>query len=149
MMVLRWFWGFLKAIVNLWSQEEWFYYAKTGCDPKLPAFQRWEVTTRVEDKVPDSEAEKIMPLKNRWVILKDKFMLTPDEVLFFTTEPDTVENLLEGYRREMRTRSSGEFYYKMVRGRNLDYFHTSPRHGEPLVEGTTVDEEQKREMFLR
>jgi hypothetical protein len=149
MIIVRFLTGFFKALVSIWSQEEWFYYAKTGLDPKLPAFQRWEVSTRVEDKVPDNDAERLMPLKNRWVMLKDKFMLAPDEIVFFTTDADKVENLLEGYRRELRTRSSGEFYYKMVKGRNLDYFHTAQAIGEPMIEGTEIDEDQKREMFHR
>ncbi len=149
MMLLRFLMGFFKAVVNIWSQEEWFYYAKTGLDPKLPAFQRWDIATRVEDKPAESEAERVMPLKNRWVILKDKFMLSPDDVVFFTTDQDKVDNLLEGYRRELRTRTSGEFYYKMVKGRNLDSFHIAPITGESMVEGTEIDEEQKREMFIR
>ena len=72
---------------NLIFGYEWFYYTKTGFDPKAAAHMRWEISVRVEDKVPETEAEEIMPLKNRWVILRDKFMQSPDEVIFFRKSP--------------------------------------------------------------
>ena len=107
MIVVRALIGFIKALIRIWDQEEWFYYTKTGLDPKLPAFQRWDIFTKQEDKEPETEAERIMPKKNFWVILRDKFMLTPEEVIFFTTDPDKVEALLEEYQSELRTRTSG------------------------------------------
>jgi hypothetical protein len=149
MIIVRCIVGFFKTLVNIWSFQEWFYYNRTGLDPKVPAFERWELMVRVDDKVPETAAERMMPLKNRWVILKDKFMLSPDEVIFFTTDSEKVDNLMEGYQRSLRTRTSGEFYYTMIKGRNLDYFHTAPTIGEPMVEGQEVDEEQKRDMFVR
>jgi len=149
MMVFRWLIGFAKALINLWSQDEWFYYAKTGLDPKLPAFQRWEISTRIEDKKPDSEAERIMPLKNRWVILRDKFMLRPEDVLFFTTDQDKVNAVLEQYQRELRTRTSGEFYYKMVKGRHLEDFHEFRVPTETIPGTPEAEAEQEREKFLR
>jgi hypothetical protein len=50
----------------------------------------------------------------------------------------------------MRTRGAGDFYYRMVKARNLDFFHRYRVIGEePMVEGTEIDEEQAREKFLR
>jgi hypothetical protein len=149
MMVIRWLIGFFPALVRLWDQTEWFYYAKTGFPPKTPAFQRWDIYVKTEPKTPDTDAERLLPLTNRLVILKDMFMQTPDEVLFFTTEADKVDKLVEEYRRELRTRTAGDFYYRMVKGRNLDFFHVYTGAKEPLIEGTEIDEEQAREKFLR
>ena len=149
MMVVRWFYGFFLALVRLWDQTEWFYYAKTGFNPKLPAFQRWEVHVKTEAKAPDTDAERVLPLTNRWVMLRDKFAQRPDEVLFFTTEPDKVDALVKEYDSELHTRTSGDFYYTMVKGRNLDYFHVYSNLKETLVEGKEIDAEQEREKFLR
>lgn len=149
MIVFRWLIGFFKTLINLWSWYEWFYYTRTGLDPKLPAFQRWEISTRIEDKRPESDAERIMPLQNRWVILKDKFLLRPEEVLFFTTDQDKVNAVLEQYQRELRTRTSGEFYYKMVRGRHLEDFHEFRVPSEVIPGTAEADAEQEREKFLR
>lgn len=149
MMILRWLIGFFPALVRMWDQTEWFYYAKTGFPPKTPAFQRWEVYAKTEPKKPESEAERLLPLNNRWVILRDKYMQTPDEVIFFTTEADKVDALLAEYQRELRTRTSGDFYYSMIKGRNLDFFHVYTGVKEPLIEGKEIDEEQAREKFLR
>ncbi|MCH7471676.1 hypothetical protein IIA79_01800 [bacterium] len=150
MIVARWLLGFVKALFRIWDQSEWFYYAKTGIDPSLPAFQRWEVKVKEEDKPPESEAEDLLPLTNRWVILHDLFMQMPEEVLLYTTDPDKVDALVQQYERELRSRTSGDFYYTMVKGRQLDFFHDFKVLGqEPLVEGTAIDEEQEREKFLR
>jgi len=149
MIVIRFFVGFFKTLVNLWGWSEWFYYNKTGLDPKLPAFQRWEIFTREEDKTPESRAEELLPRKNIWVILRDKFMQSPEEVLFYSTDNDKVKALTEEYNRELRTRTSGDFYYSMIKGRNLDFVHHLKPTTEPLVEGTEIDPEQEREKFLR
>ena len=150
MVLIRWFIGFFKALLRIWDQDEWFYYAKSGFDPQLPAFQRWEVLTKVADKPPASRAEELLPLKNHWVILRDKFSQKPDEVVFFHTDKDKCDVLVEEFQRELRTRSSGNFFYKMIHGRNLDFIHGyRPTGQEKLIEGTEIDEEQAREKFLR
>ena len=150
MVVFRWFVGFIKALVRIWDQDEWFYYALTGFDPRLPAFERWDMLSKVVDKQPETEAERIMPVKNHWVILHDKYSQTPDEVIFFTTDKDKVDALMDEYKRELRTRTAGNFFYKMIRGRNLDFLHKYiPPGQEQLIEGTEIDKEQEREKFLR
>jgi len=147
--ILRWLIGFGKTFVNLWSFQEWFYYTRTGLDPKLPAFQRWDIRVREDDKVPETASERLLPTKNRWVILKDKFSQRPDDVLFFTTDPDKVKALVDEYRRELRTRTSGEFFYTMVKGRRLEAFHDFHLPVEPLPASQEVSEEEEREKFLR
>ena len=149
-MVMRWFAGFFKALCNIWDWDEWFYHTKTGLDPKLPAHSRWEIQHKVEDKPPASDAERIMPLKNHMVVLQDKFSLTPDDVVFYTTDHDKANMIVEEFKRELRSRTSGNFYYKMIKRRNLDFIHNYKfSAAEPLVEGTEIDPEQEREKFHR
>lgn len=150
MIVVRWIIGFFKTLVNLWGWYEWFYYTRTGFDPKQPAWQRWEIYVKASDKEPETEAERLLPTMNHRLILRDKFMQSPDEIIFYSTDKEKVDRLQEEYQREMRTRTSGDFYYKMVKGRNLDFIHAYKVPGEePLVEGGEIDEEQEREKFLR
>jgi hypothetical protein len=150
MIIIRCFIGFFKTLVNLWGWYEWFYYTKTGFDPKTPAHTRWEIGLRSEDKAPDTDAERVLPVQNHLVELRDRYMQTPDEVIFYSTDRDKVEVLMEQYNRELKTRSSGDFYYKMIKGRDLAYIHKYKIPGdEPLVEGGEVDPEQEREKFLR
>ncbi|MBN2082427.1 hypothetical protein JW859_09500 [bacterium] len=150
MIIVRWIVGFFKTIVNLWGWYEWFYYTKTGFDPKAAAHQRWECFVKAADKVPETEAERLLPTKNHWLILRDKFMQTPDEVVFYSTDRERLEVLKEEYEREMRTRTAGDFYYKMIKSRNLDFIHGYKLLSEePLVEGLEIDAEQEREKFLR
>ena len=150
MIIIRAIIGFFKTLVNLWSWNEWRYNTRTGFDPKVPAFKRWEVFLKSESKAPETETERLLPTKNNWIILRDKFMQSPDEVLFYNTDKDKVEALMEEYEREMRSRTSGEFYYKMVKGRNLDFIHTfRASDAGASLEGTEIDAEQEREKFLR
>ena len=149
MIIVRWFIGFFKTLVNLWGWYEWFYYAKTGFDPKVPAFKRWEIFIKSEAKRPETEAERLLPTNNNRIILRDKFMQSPDEVIFYSTDKDKVDALMEEYDREMRTRSSGDFYYNMVKARNLDFIHNYQVDSGGPLEGKEIDEEQAREKFLR
>jgi hypothetical protein len=116
---------FLQALFRIWDQDEWFYYAKSGFDPQLPAFQRWEVLTKVADKPPASRAEELLPLKNHWVILRDKYC-KPDEVVFFHTDKDKCDVLVEGSANCARARRATS--YKMIHGRNLT---SSTATGQP------------------
>lgn len=149
MAVIRWFVGFFKALFRIWDQEEWFYYAKTGLDPRIPAFQRWDVLVREELKTPETEAEELLRPRNYRVILHDKYMQTPEEVIFFTTDKDKIDALEAQYRRELDSRTSGDFYYRMVKGRQLDFYHNYKIASEAINEGAEVDEETRREMFIR
>jgi hypothetical protein len=149
MALIRWFAGFFRAIVGLWSQPEWFYYAKTGLDPKLPAFQRWAVKVKHEDRKAGHGEDDRLAQRNYSVILHDNFMLTPEEVLFFTQDKDKVDALEQQYQRELGSRTSGEFYYTMVKGRKLDFFHDYKVIQPAPLETEEIDEEQKREMFIR
>jgi hypothetical protein len=150
MVIVRCVIGFFKTLVNLWGWYEWFYYTRTGFDPKTPAFHRWEVHVREAAKEPETEAERLLPAKNHWLMLRDKFMQTGDEVIFYSTDKDRMDALRDEYNRELRTRTSGDFYYSMVKGRNLDFIHEyKPLGEEPLVEGIEVSEEEEREKFLR
>ena len=149
-MIGRWFVGFFKALFNIWDWDEWFYYTKAGLDPKIPAKDRWDIEMRVDAKPPETRAEEIMPLKHHMVMLHDKFGQSADEVVFFTTDPDKANALIDEFKRELRTRTSGNFYYRMIKRRNLDAFHEYKVQGEePLVEGQEIDPEQEREKFLR
>ncbi len=149
-MIIRWFAGFFKALFNIWDWDEWFYHTKTGMDPKLPAADRWDIQLKVEAKPPVSEAERIMPLKNHMVVLHDKFSQRPDDVIFFTTDPDKARTMVDEFKRELRSRTSGNFFYKMIKRRNLDFIHNyKVTVDDQLVEGTEIDAEQEREKFLR
>ena len=150
MIIVRCIIGFFKTLVNLWGWYEWFYYTRTGFDPKIPAAQRWEIYGKAENKLPETEEEQLLPTQNNWLILRDKFMQSPDEVIFYSTDKEKVDVLQEEYIREMRTRTSGDFYYKMIKGRNLDFIHSYKFPGDlPLDEGGEIDPEQEREKFLR
>ncbi len=149
-MVIRWIQGFFKALFNIWDWDEWFYYAKNGLDPKLPAADRWDIQLRAEAKPPANAAERIMPLKNHMVVLHDKFSQRPDDVVFYTTDPDKAKTMVDEFLRELRTRTSGNFFYKMIKRRNLDFIHNfKVSTDDHLVEGTEIDAEQEREKFHR
>lgn len=149
-MIVRWLTGFFKALFGIWTKFEWSYYAATGLDPKLPAFDRFEVVLRMTDKPPENDAERLLPRKNRSVILKDKYHQAPDEVLFFDTDADRSGAVIQEYERKLKELSAGEFYVKMVRQRNLEFIHTMRFDTEPAA--AVSDEElaeQEREKFLR
>lgn len=149
-MIIRWLIGFFKALIGIWTKYEWQYYASEGLDPRMAAFHRYEVDTVISNRAPETEAERIMPQKNRSVVLKDKYHQSPDEVLFFDTNEDKTVTLVEEYERKMRTMSAGDFYYKMVRQRNLDFIHNIKFEEDRLPEASTEDlAEQEREKFLR
>ena len=43
MLLVRWFTGLMKRLFGGWEDREWYYYNRTGLDPKLAASQRWSV----------------------------------------------------------------------------------------------------------
>ncbi len=150
MVIVRWFVGLVKSLLGLWNKFEWSYYTKCGLDPKLPAFDRFAVVQHTTDKVPETDAERLLPRKNRSVVLKDKYHLLPDEVLFFDTDADRSGAVIQEYERKLKTFSAGEFYSKMVRQRNLDFIHTMRFDTEPIRSATDEElAEQEREKFLR
>lgn len=149
MVLFRWLLGLVKALFGAWSQPEWFYYAKTGLDPKLPAFQRWAVKLKQESRPEGPGEDDMLRPRSFSVVLHDNFMLTPEEVIFFTPDKDKVDALQEQYERELHSRSSGDFYYTMVKGRKLDFFHNFKVVQAVPLEASEIDEEQKREMFIR
>jgi hypothetical protein len=148
MIIVRCIIGFFRTLVRLWDNTEWFYYNRTGLDPKLPAYQRWNLTVRAEDKTPETEAERVLPVKNYTVVLQDKYMLTSDEIIFFSTDKDKVDALQEKYERELKHRTSGDFYYEMIRNRRLDFYHNY-RIPTGEVEAAEPDEQTRRDMFNR
>ncbi|MCC7477951.1 hypothetical protein IT575_05780 [bacterium] len=141
--------GFFMSLFGLWTQDEWFYYSRTGLDPRLPAYQRWAVRVHAEDKLPDSEAERLMPVKNQTVILEDKYMLTGEEVLFYSTDAGKIGALVRKYEDELRSRSCGEFYFRNIKNRQLDFFHNFKEPSEQPPEEAEIDEETRRNMFNR
>jgi hypothetical protein len=149
MIIFRTIKGFFMSLFGVWSQDEWFYYNKSGVDPKVPAYQRWAVRVHAEDKVPESEAERVMPVKSQTVILEDKYMLTGEEVLLHTTDADKVFALTQHYEKELRSRSCGEFYYRNIKNRQLDFFHNFKVEREEVSEEAEVDEETRRNMWNR
>jgi hypothetical protein len=149
-MIIRWIVGLFKNLVGLWDGQEWRYYAATAFDPKLPAYQRWGVRLKDEAKPAANEAERLMPLRNYTVILDDKFGQSPEDIIFFTTALDKAQAVLGQYEKELRSRTSGDFYYSMVKNRQLDFFHNFRAVGNEPLEGTAeIDEETEREKFLR
>lgn len=149
-MIVRWVVGFVKALFGIWNKFEWSYYASTGLDPKLPAFDRFEVVLRTSNKAPETEAERLLPRKNRSVVLKDKYSQMPDEVLFFDTDEDRSAAVIQEYERKLKTLSAGEFYFKMVRQRDLEFIHNMRFDTEPTKAATAEElAEQEREKFLR
>ena len=150
MLIVRWLTGLFKSLFGIWTKFEWSYYTSTGLDPKLPAFQRFEVKQHISDKVPETEAERLLPLKNRSVVLKDKYAQMPDEVLFFNTDADRTGAIVEEYERKLQTMSAGDFYLKMVRHRDLEFIHNMRFDTEPIREATSEEmAEQEREKFIR
>src|SRR6185436_16757076 len=123
MIIVRWLVGLLKRLFAGWEDREWFYYNRTGLDPKMPAYLRWEVRLKDEPKEPQTDAERLMPLRNYAVILTDKLGFTAEDMVFFTQQLDKAQAVHEQYQRELRTRSAGDFYYRMVKNRQLDFFH--------------------------
>ncbi len=99
------------------------YYVSTSFDPKTPAFTRWDVELKQEEKRRDEDDENMLPRIDYKVVLKDKFGQSPDEIIFFTADVDKATGILHEYEKELRTRSAGDFYYKMVKKRDLQHFH--------------------------
>jgi hypothetical protein len=149
MVVVRWLVGLVKHLTGIWQVSEWNYYAKTSLDPKIAAFQRWEVAVKADAKPPDNDRERLLPQTSYKVILHDKYGLTPEDVIFFTVKKDQAEGVEAQYLKELRSRSCGEFYYSMIKNRQLDFFHNFHAVGDEVKEGGDVDEETRREMFLR
>ena len=76
-----------------------------------------------EEKRSDDEDDQFLPRINYSVVLKDKYAQSPEEILFYTTDVDKASGILREYERELRTRGAGDFYYKMVKKRDLQHFH--------------------------
>ncbi|MCB1220538.1 MAG: hypothetical protein H7A35_03285 [Planctomycetales bacterium] len=149
MMIIRWITGFFKTLVNLWDWQEWSYYTKTGFDPKMPASQRWEAFVKVSDKVPETEAEEVMPVKNRRVFLKDKYGQAADEMIYGSTDDYKVDAVMEQYEKELRSRTAGNFYATMIVNRNLDYFHNTRPPDDPMSEALDADRKYREEQARR
>jgi hypothetical protein len=150
MIIVRWLTGLIKGLFGIWNKFEWEYYTATGLDPKLPAFDRFEVVLRTADKTPETETERVLPRKNRTVVLKDKYHQMPDEIIFFDTDADRSGAVIQEYDRKMKTLSAGEFYVKMVRHRDLEFIHTMRFETESITSVSNEElAEQEREKFLR
>ena len=123
MFIVRWLVGFIKALLGIWTKYEWSYYAIAGLDPRMAAFQRWEIVTKSEPRRAETASERLLPVNNHWVILRDKYLQRPEEELFYSTDNDKVDALVAKYKEALQTQSSGEFYHGMIRNRNLDFMH--------------------------
>ncbi len=149
MIIIRWLAGFGKTLVNLWDWQEWSYHTKTGFDPKMPASQRWEAYVKVTDKPPETEAEEVMPLKNRRLFLRDKFSQTADEFIYGSTDDYKVDAVREEYEKELRSRTAGNFHATMIVNRNLDYFHNTRPPDDPMTEAMNADRKFREEQLRR
>jgi hypothetical protein len=149
-MIGRWLVGFFKRIFNVWDDKEWDYYTHTGLDPKLPAFQRWQLQMHSTDKPPTTPEEELLPKKTHTLVLRDKTGLTPEDIVYFNNDLGRVEVLEKKLQQELQTRNAGWFWSDQIRNRNLDFIH-GMKLGEALQEGTTADDEleQTRREFFR
>src|SRR5438105_3274819 len=102
MPIVRWLSGMLKVLAGMWSTQEAAYYARTGLDPRLPAFRRWTVRLKDEAKPPETRAEELLPLRNYTVILGDEYHLAPEDMVFHTTHLDKAQAVLAQYQRELQ-----------------------------------------------
>ena len=148
-MIIRWIVGFFKTLVNLWDWQEWGYYTKTGFDPKMAASQRWESYIKISDRAPETEAEELLPLKNRRLFLRDKFSQTADEMIYGSTDDYKVDAVREEYDKELRSRTAGNFYATMIVNRNLDYFHNVRPPDDPMTEALNADRKFREEQLRR
>jgi hypothetical protein len=149
-MVWRWFVGLLRRLVNLWDGLEWAYYARVGLDPTLPAFRRWELKQKAAELPPDAEDDGLLPQKTYTLILHDKYGLTAEDVLYFSTDLGRVEVLHKRLDDELQSRNSAWFWHYQIVHRNFDFIH-GMRLGEDLAEGVIEEEdaEAMRRDFFR
>jgi hypothetical protein len=147
MLLARWINGLLKRLFAGWDDREWFYYNRTGLDPKPAAYQRWDV--RLADRELPTEPPAL-PEHSYSVMLEDKYGLTAEDLVFTTNMLDKAQAVLQQFERELRTRSCADFYYNNIKNRRLDFFHNFKAVGnEPLEGSAEIDEETEREKFLR
>jgi hypothetical protein len=149
-MVGRWLVGFFKRIFGIWDEHEWGYYVHTALDPKLPAFQRWEVRLKSADAPPETPGDELLPKKTYTVVLHDKTGLALEDVVYFSTDLGKVEVLQRKLNFELQSRNAGWFWHDHIHHRNLDFIHTL-KVGEDLREGqASADEiEATRREFFR
>src|SRR5687768_1263709 len=105
MLLVRWFTGLLKRLFGGWEDREWFYYNRTGLDPKPPAYERWTVRMKDEQRPPEIPGD--LPTHSYSVILEDKYGLTLEDMVFNTSMLDKAQAVLQQFERELRTRSCG------------------------------------------
>jgi hypothetical protein len=146
----RWLLGLFRYLLRQWDEKEWTYYARTGLDPNLPAFKRWELQLKTTELAPENATEEKLPRKNYSVILHDKYGLSLDDVVYFTPDLGRAEALEKRLNDELQSRDSGWFWHDQIAHRNLDFIHNL-RLGEQIVEGSAGDEDDleatKREFF--
>jgi len=100
------------------------YLVREGIDPKTPASVRWSARLKSVDKPPATEQERLLPLKNHSISLKDLMMLKPDALIYSTTDTEKAEKVMEKLGIDLKGMPCHEFYEKWVIRPNFDFLLT-------------------------
>jgi hypothetical protein len=100
---------------------ELIYSLREGLEPRDPAYVRWTVAEKVENLPPRTELEVEVPPKMYKIMLRDKFSLRPDDIIYFSQDKKRVDVCREHFLEELRCRTAAEFYDMWILHRNLDF----------------------------
>lgn len=97
------------------------YLVREGIDPRTPAEIRWDAEHKAVDKQPDSERERIMPVKKHSIIIKDLTMLHADRMVYHTTDHEKADKVMEKLTADLKRMPCHEFYEKWIIHPNFDF----------------------------
>ncbi len=100
---------------------EFIYSLREGLEPRDPAYVRWTVAEKVENLPPRTDLEVEVPPKMYKIMLRDKFSLRPDDIIYFSQDKKRVDVCREHFLEELRCRTAAEFYDMWIVHRNLDF----------------------------
>ena len=105
-----------------WCQM--MYLVREGIDPRTPSNIRWSAELRAVDKQPENERERLLPLKKHSVILIDLTMLSPERMVYHTTDAEKAEKVMAKLEGDLTRMPCHEFYEKWVVLPNFDFLIT-------------------------
>ncbi|MEP0813766.1 MAG: hypothetical protein HRF49_03755 [bacterium] len=123
-MLLRFFKYLYLYLNGTLSRIQFGYLVREGTDVRLAASYRWSAELRVKDKPPETEREKILPLKNHTIILKDLTGLKPDTLIYQGTDSEKAEAAISKIKYDLFNMPCHEFYEKWVVHPNFDFLVT-------------------------
>lgn len=106
-----------------WTQM--MYLVREGIDPRTPANIRFAVELKSVDKPVETERERLLPLKNHTILLRDLTTLHPDKLIYHSTDSEKAESALQRLKYDLARMPCHEFYDKWVINPNFDFLITA------------------------